>query len=140
MGCSQKQNFPKKLYIKKTLPVEQGGWTFTGILLVLIVAGIFVTVGFKLVPAYADHETLKSMMNDTVQDRALLSKRNREIELSLTHRMRINNTKLPKGFLEIIKDKGTVRLIIDYEVRIPIFANVDAVVYFNETYEGQELE
>ncbi|OMH38375.1 hypothetical protein BGP75_07580 [Motiliproteus sp. MSK22-1] len=108
--------------------------------MVLIVAGIFVTVGFKLAPAYADHETLKSMMSEVVQDRALLSKRNREIEINIGRRMRINNTVLPKEFLKIVRDKGTVRLIIDYEVRIPIFANVDAVVYFDETYEGQELE
>ena len=119
---------------------RQGGWTFTGLLLVLIVAGIFVAVGFKLAPAYADHETLKSLMSDTIRDRQLLSEHKAEIELSVIRRMRINNMKLPEKFMEISKDKGTVTLTIDYEIRIPIFANVDAVVYFNEVYEGQELD
>ncbi len=122
------------------LSKEQGGWTFTGVLLVLIVAGIFVSIGFKLAPVYADHDTLKSLMADTIQDRHLLSQSKRDIELSVIKRMRINNTKLPKDFMKISKEKGTVSIDIDYEIRLPIYGNVDAVVYFKELYEGQELE
>ncbi len=33
------------------LPHKQGGWTALGVLTVLIVAGIFVSIGFKLAPA-----------------------------------------------------------------------------------------
>ncbi len=123
-----------------TFAGRQRGWSFTGVLIVLMVAGIFVSVGFKLAPAYADHNTLKSIMTDTIRDRQLLSKSRRDIEISVIRRMRINNTKLPKDFMKISKDKGTVTIDINYDVRIPIFQNVDALVWFEEKYEGQELE
>ncbi len=122
------------------LPRKQKGWTALGLLTVMIVAGIFISVGFSLAPAYADHRTMQSMMTDTIRDRSLLSKRNREIQLSVIKRMQLNNTALPKGFMKISRDKGTVTIDIDYEIRVPIFANVDAVMSFKDSYEGQELE
>lgn len=120
---------------------KQGGWTFLGVLALLIVAGIFVTVGFKLAPAYADHNTLKSIMTDVIADRHLLSERKHAIKSKLSHRYRTNSMyDFPQDAVTIEKDKGTVRLLVKYEKRIPIFANVDAVVYFEETYEGRELD
>lgn len=120
---------------------KQQGWSFTSLLAVLFVAGVFLTVGFKLAPAYYDHRTLQSIMTDTVADRALLSKKKSEIRISILNRLRLNNMRdLPKDFFKIEKDKGTVIFNIDYEMRIPIFMNVDAIVYFKEQYEGQELE
>ena len=117
---------------------RQGGWSFLGLLGFLLVAGIFVSIGFKIVPAYTDHETLKSILVDTQRDQALMAKSKSDIELSMTKKLRINNMKLPEKFLKITKDKGDVFLDVDYEVRIPIFMNVDAVVSFKEQYIGRE--
>ena len=117
---------------------RQGGWSFLSLLVFLLVAGVFVSIGFKLVPVYTDHETLKSILVSTQNDRALMAKTKNEIELSLTKKLRINNMKLPEKFLKITKDKGDVFLGIDYEIRIPIFMNVDAVVSFKEQYIGRE--
>ena len=122
------------------LPRKQQGWTALGLLAVMIVAGIFVSVGFKLAPVYADHNTLQALLTDTIRNRALLSKKKREIELSVIKRMRLNNTALPKDFMKIVKDKGSVFRKIDYEMRVPIVSNVDAVMSFKESYEGEELE
>lgn len=123
-----------------TLMRKQRGWTFLGLMMVLMVAGVFVSVAFKLAPAYADHNTLKSIMEDVVVDRHLLSEKKHDILSKIITRLRINNTSLPDGYLSIEKDKGTVKFIIDYELRIPMFGNVDAVVYFDEVYEGRELD
>ncbi len=119
---------------------KQQGWSFTGLMLVLMVAGLFVAVGFKLAPAYADHSTLKSIMEDVISDRHLLSEKKHDIRLTITKRLRLNNTTMPKDFLVIEKDKGTVKLIVNYELRVPMFYNVDALVYFDEVYEGRELD
>lgn len=119
---------------------KQQGWTFLGLMSILVVAGIFVALGFKLLPAYADHRTLDSILTDTIRDGHLLSKNKYDIKLSISKRLRLNNMTMPKEYLEIEKDKGTVRFLVEYEKRIPIFMNVDALVYFNEVYEGKELE
>lgn len=117
---------------------RQGGWSFLGLLTFLLVAGVFVAIGFKLVPAYTDHETLKSILVDTQRDQQLMAKPKREIELSLIKKLRINNMNLPNEFIKISKDKGDVLMDVDYEVRIPIFMNVDAVVSFKEQFVGRE--
>lgn len=118
----------------------QRGWTFSGLLAVLVVVGIFVGVAFKLAPAYTDFYTLESIMESVIQDRRLLAKPNTEVKLSIRRRMGINNLKLPQDFLSISRDKGTVHLDVDYEIRTPIFHNVDAVMSFKKRYSGQEVD
>ena len=77
-------------------------------------------------------------MVDTQRDQQLMAESKSEIELSLIKKLRINNMNLPKEFMKITKDKGDVFMDIDYEIRIPIFMNVDAVVSFKEQYVGRE--
>jgi len=119
---------------------RQGGWSFTGLMSVLIVGGIFFSVGFKLAPAYADFYTLRDVMEATVADRAQLAKSVRDIKSGIDKKMNINNMALPEKYLTITKDKGTVNLDVDYEIRTPIFHNVDAVMTFKQRFTGQELE
>ncbi len=118
---------------------KQAGWTFTGLLFVLIVCGIFLSVGFKLGPHYADHYTLNSIMEEVVADRQLLGKKPFEIESAMRKHLNMNNMHLPKDFLSIKRDKGDVTLSINYEIREPLFFNVDALITFNDTYVGQPL-
>ncbi|WP_210396708.1 DUF4845 domain-containing protein [Motiliproteus sediminis] len=120
--------------------VTQGGWSFTGLISVLTVAGIFLSIAFKLAPAYADFYTLQDIMESTTADRAELAKDMRTIKLNVEKKLGINNMKLPKDFLTISKDKGTVHFDVDYEIRTPIFHNVDAVMSFKQRFTGQELE
>lgn len=118
----------------------QRGWTFTGLLSVLVVAGIFLSVAFKLAPAYSDFYTLKDILEATVADRNQLSQPNHELKLNLGKKMRINNLELPENFVEIERDKGTVHFDVSYEIRTPLFYNVDAVMTFKQRFTGQELE
>ncbi len=122
------------------LKQHQGGWSFLSLMTALIVVGVFVAVAFKLAPAYNDHQTLKSIMQSTQSDQQLMSQGKRDIRLGVGKKMRINNLDLPKEFLKITKEKGDVFLDVEYQVRIPIFANVDALVSFKEQYVGRELD
>lgn len=124
-----------------TLMQKQRGWTFMGLMMVLFVAGIFAMVGFKLAPAYQDHMTLQSILDDVIVDRHLLSENKNAIQTKLAKRYTMNSMyDFPRDAVSIEKDKGDVKLLVKYERRIPIFANVDAVVYFEEVYEGRELD
>lgn len=119
---------------------HQGGWSFLGLLAVLTVAGIFIAVAFKLAPIYGEHQTIKSIMETTLLDQRLLSEPKRSIRSSIYKKMGINYLQPPADFLKITKDKGDVIMDINYEVRIPIFMNVDALVSFKEQYIGRELD
>ncbi|WP_207062585.1 DUF4845 domain-containing protein [Motiliproteus sp. SC1-56] len=122
------------------LKQRQRGWTFYGVLTFLLVGGVFLTVGFKLAPAYADWHTLKSVMRSVTQDQALLAKSKGEIRRGIAKHLGINNMDLPKEFVTITKDKGDVFLDVNYEIRTHVFKNVDAVMTFQERFAGKELD
>jgi len=53
---------------------QQRGIGFLNLLVVLMVGGIFFSVGFKLFSPYADHETFKSILESIVEDPEELAK------------------------------------------------------------------
>ena len=116
---------------------KQQGASFFSVIIVLIVAGIFFSVGFKLYPAYVDYATIDSVLTDVIEDRNQLKNSPQELRNDMTKKFRINQVKLPaKDSLVITKKDGIVRMVLDYEVRIHIFKNIDAMVKFEKQYEA----
>ncbi|WP_151704121.1 DUF4845 domain-containing protein [Nitrincola alkalilacustris] len=115
---------------------SQRGATFFGVLSVLIVAGIFLTVGFKLYPAYWDHATINSVVKATSEDNEELARPPAQIRQNINRKFLINQVSLPsQDALKITEQSGMVKFELDYEIRVPMFYNVDAVVKFEEIYE-----
>ena len=116
---------------------QQAGASFFSVLIVLIVAGFLFSIAFKLYPAYTDNLTVESVIEDMVSDREQLKTGPQGLKSSFIKKMRINQVKLPhKDSLVITRKEGVIRFILDYEVRIPMFYNVDAVVVFKKEYEA----
>lgn len=115
----------------------QRGASFTSTLIVLIVAGIFFTVGFKLFSPYWDHATINSIVQTTSEDPDELTKSLRELRRDLDKKLYINQVELPeKESLQVRLDEGVIYFDLVYEVRVPMFYNVDALVMFEEHYEA----
>lgn len=115
----------------------QRGASFTSTLIGLIVAGIFFAVGFKLFSAYWDHATINSIVKTVSQDPDELSKSLRELRRDLDKKLYINQVELPeKDSLQIRLEEGVIYFDLVYEVRVPMFYNVDALVMFEEHYEA----
>jgi len=115
---------------------KQQGATFFSIMIVLIVAGIFLAVGFKLYPPYYDHYLIKSVVSDMVENTEEASKSAGEFRSTLNKRLRINQVKLPtKEALTFVRDEGITTITLKYSVTVPMFYNVDALVKFDEQYE-----
>lgn len=120
-----------------TVRNRQKGASLLSIMIILIVGGIFFSVGFKLYPAYFDYRLIDSVLTDITQDQEELSKSTRQIRSDLSKKFRINQVNLPeKDSLVIRQEKGVLYFDLDYEVRVPMFYNVDAVVSFNKQYEA----
>jgi len=120
---------------------RQRGISFFNLLIVLLVGGIFFAVGFKLFTPYADHETFKSILESITQDRDEMKKDLSTIKRDIDRRFTINQVRLPKygpdgetPSLVIKQKESEVFFTLDYEVRVPMFYNVDAVVKFKEEY------
>ncbi len=115
----------------------QRGASFTSTLISLIVAGIFFAVGFKLFSPYWEHATINSIVKTTSEDPDELSKSLRELRSDLDKKFYINQVSLPeKDSLQVRQEEGMIHFDLVYEVRVPMFYNVDALVKFEEHYEA----
>ncbi|RAU17769.1 DUF4845 domain-containing protein [Nitrincola tibetensis] len=117
----------------------QRGATFFGVLSVVIVAGIFLSIAFKLFTPYWEHKTLVSVVKSASEDPEELRRPVSQIRSNLERRFVINQVTLasPEA-LTIVDESGMIKFTLDYEVRVPMFANVDAVVKFEEYFEGRK--
>ncbi|WP_415892345.1 DUF4845 domain-containing protein [Neptuniibacter sp. PT8_73] len=116
---------------------HQAGASMFSILIVLIVAGFLFSVAFKLMPAYMDHRTISSVLVDAMNDPDELAKGARGIRIGMSKKLIINQVKMPSDGLRITEEEGIITATLDYEVRVPMFVNVDAIVSFNEEYEAE---
>lgn len=116
---------------------RQTGASLLSIMIVLIIGGVFFSVGFKLYPAYFDYKLVDSVLTDVSTDQDELSKPLIRLRQDLAKKFRINQVKLPeKDSIVVRQEKGMIYFDLDYEVRVPMFYNVDAVVSFNKQYEA----
>ncbi|MBQ0757478.1 MAG: DUF4845 domain-containing protein [Amphritea sp.] len=114
----------------------QRGVSFFSLMIILIVAGIFVSVGFKLYPPYWDHGLVTSMMEDLVEQPETKTDSPTETRSKIDKRLRINQVTLPsRKAITIDVKEGVKTITLKYDIIVPMFSNVDAVVKFNEQYE-----
>lgn len=117
---------------------QQEGASIFAIICGLIVAGIFFSVGFKLYPAYFDNKLLDSMLTEMINDNDEITQTTFLIKRNMQRKMTVNQLRLPeKDSIKIIKKGNKVTFDVDYQVRVPMFANVDAMVKFKKKYEAE---
>lgn len=117
---------------------EQGA-SILSILIVIMVAGVFFTVGFKLYTPYWDHLTIKSVVEDISLDQEELKKPLGEVRRDIDRRLRINQVRLQdREDLKLKLEEGVIYFDLKYERRVPMFYNVDAVVKFEEHFEARK--
>jgi len=122
--------------MRSTLKQQAGASVFS-ILIVLIVAGFLFSIAFKLFPAYVDNKTIDSVVAEAMNDPEELAKGPRAMRVDITKKLVINQVKVPKDGLTIVEKDGLIIATLDYEVRVPMFGNVDAVVFFEKEYEAE---
>ncbi|WP_421836121.1 DUF4845 domain-containing protein [Neptunomonas phycophila] len=118
---------------------QQRGASFFGTLIVVLMIGTFIAIGFKLYSPYLQHGTLTSVVENVANDREELSKPINVIRNNINKRLTINQVKLPSPeALTIVNEQGVIKFTINYEQRVPMFYNIDAVVKFNDYYEASQ--
>ncbi len=121
------------------LKQRQYGMSMSGWLFVILVLGITFTIVAKLAPLYAENryvvEALKSL-GETPN--GFESMTNREIEQKIYKFYTINGVRSEGAAnIEIDRQTNKVLVSVNYEVRVPMFYNVDAVVSFNNVLDSK---
>lgn len=119
---------------------NQSGMGALGLLCILLIASFILTCFFKLGPVYLDNwhisGALKSMGEQHENDLHQLTKSNIRSELSKFYTINNIRGEAAKA-LEVERRKDYTLVIVAYEVRVPMFANIDAVISFNNVLDSR---
>jgi hypothetical protein len=129
-------------YRQMKLMKSQRGLSSLGWLLILSVAGFFLLLATKLGPHYLTNMGIRSAMKSMAQNNPLLDDmENAEIRSKLSSSLTINSVRgHPIKEFKIVRLKDRVLINHEYETRIHILGNVEAVLSFKNQVDSSNLE
>lgn len=114
----------------------QGGLTLLGFLFALLLVGLCLTVAFRLGPLYLDNytvaESFKALGDDDVRTLS-----DQGIRQKLYKNFVVNNVDdIDLKAVKIERTAEKILISLDYERRVQLLGNVDAVVKFQNLYDS----
>jgi hypothetical protein len=108
--------------------------SIAGVVLALLIAASVIFVGLRLTPVYLDHNTMITVMQKMSQENDLALLRDAKILETMGVRLKINNIRKfdLKDKLKITRGSHGAELVLDYEVRIDLFANLYLIAAFEK--------
>ena len=117
-------------------PKKQRGMTGIGWLTVIFLICFFAFVGITLFPVYMENFSIKSIVEDVKKEPNVNKKSTGEVRTMINKRLTINGIRgLKKEHITIKKFAGVLSVKIEYEVRKPLFGNLDVVMSFKDELE-----
>jgi hypothetical protein len=111
---------------------KQSGLTFIGFVIVLAVAGLFIYVGMKLVPMYTEYYSLKKALASLANEDGIANRSAPDIKERLFKRLYMSYAlDIKKEHVKIERYETSWNVIVDYETRRPLIANLDVVGKFH---------
>ncbi|WP_105103915.1 DUF4845 domain-containing protein [Microbulbifer pacificus] len=111
----------------------QRGMSYWGWLFVIAVFGFGLTIVSKLGPAYIDAHFVEEGLQSLSQNSGIREMSNTEIKRELDRFFTINNVRgEPTQAVKIIRGADSTLVSINYELRQPLFHNVDVVMKFDK--------
>jgi hypothetical protein len=111
---------------------NQSGLTFIGFVIVLAVAGLFIYVGMKLVPMYTEFYSLKKALASLANEDGVANKSAGQVEELLFKRLYMSYAlNIKHDDVKVERRETSWIVIVDYENRRPLIANLDVVGKFH---------
>jgi hypothetical protein len=117
---------------------KQRGVTFITLVFIFVIFAFFLLTGLKLFPGYNEFFSVKSAMNGLAEEENIGKMTRKQMWGSLYKRFDINSVTTPTYddlYVEYNKETKMREISIFYEVRVPMFGNVDAVMVFDAPIE-----
>lgn len=112
------------------------GMTLMSFVIVLVVVGFFALVAMKLFPMYSEYFNLKGVMEEYAAQPNSASIPPAQMHTDLNRRFGIAYVdSVEKEHIKVIREGGVSKLNIAYEVRVPLFGNLDVVGKFDNTVD-----
>ncbi len=117
---------------------KQSGLTMISWMLVLGLLAVQVVMGLRIVPVYLNHSAVVTVMDDLPKSSEIKGQTARKIMDLFRKRLKINNLydlAKDKNAFKLKQIQGGFLLIADYEVRGPIWGNLEFVASFKHQVE-----
>ena len=119
---------------------RQAGFTIWQWMVIVLVGGFLLTVGFSLAPLYINNYTIRATVQALQNEPELGRKSTQEVRLAVERKFDVNQIEAIQAVCRdklkpcMKVEKTKTHLIIDanYEARTHVMGNVDAVVMFND--------
>jgi len=113
---------------------RQQGMTLMSFIIVLVVVGFFAMVIMKLFPMYSEYNNLKGVMKAFAAQPGAATMTPAQVYADLNRRFNIAYVEsVKKEHIKINRTGRNTELQIVYEVRTPLFGNLDVVGRFDNT-------
>ncbi len=115
---------------------SQRGMTAIGWLIVLGLIGFFTVLALRMVPSYLESFTVYAALESLQEESGMANNTPQDIRSMMSRRFDINDVKSITAKDVDIENLGAAYLVsVDYEVRMPVFGNVDVVMSFAKEVE-----
>lgn len=110
---------------------RQGGITLTGFILVSIVLVFVLILGFKLVPAYLEQYTISKIFTQIARNPEFSNATAADVRAAFGRQISIDSVSaISAQDLDITREAGELIIGAQYQVTIPLIANVSLLVDF----------
>ena len=117
---------------RRLFPQRQQGAGKLVLLLLLAVLFFFILLAVRLVPVYVEYMYAKSIIEATLENIDGEFDRHDFLD-SFQRRARVNQVSLDNSVFSF-QGRNPVTISLEYERRVPVMFNVDAVASFSEQY------
>lgn len=122
----------------QTTAKQMRGSSFMGTLFIIIVVLTDVIIAIKLIPTYLDNYQMKSTLKEMAQDPTMVDLTRDELRVLFLRRLEANNIRdFDINKLQIERKKDKVKFSLDYDARVHLLGNIDAVLTFANRVESE---
>lgn len=119
---------------------RQAGFTIWQWMVIVLVGGFLLTVGFSLAPLYINNYTVRATVQALQNEPELGRKSTQEIRMAVERKFDVNQIEAiqavcrdkAKPCLKVEKTKTHLIIDANYEARTHVMGNVDAIVNFDK--------
>ena len=116
-------------------PVRQLGASLWGTMLLVGLIGLVLTMGLKIIPAYLSNNVIVNAINGVIANNDIKTMGIAEIRNDLMRTVRTNRIEnFNPANVTVTRENSLEYLDVNYETRVHLMYNIDAVVVFNNRF------
>jgi len=116
-------------------PARQQGASLWGTMLMVGLIGLALTMALKIAPAYMTNNIIANAINGIIANNDIKTMAITEIRNDLMRTVRTNRIEgFDPGDVTVVRENNLEYIDINYERRVHLMYNIDAVVVFNDRF------